>query len=106
MAMIYSVQGLDDTAYAALKADAKHTLSFPVRIRRHTERYAYHHIDIRATAATKHRLTDTQITELLEWCAARNLDTNLHVVAHRHQWDVSCFRDGVNYLAQHTAITA
>ena len=97
---LYHVKGFNDDEYARLLQEIKQ-LSFPVRVRRHTQQYAYHAVDIRATQKTNYVLTDQQITELMDWCATRGYDDHLGVIRHRERWDLSCFRQGLTYLAHY-----
>src|SRR5262245_46821257 len=103
---ITQFQGLNDTTYAALKNALKTELAFPVTVRRHTQRYAYHHVDIRPTAATQHRWTETQVEALRDFCARHGLDDRMGVVRHRADWHFCTLQTGMNYLARWTTISA
>jgi xylose isomerase len=104
MATMWQVEGLNDAAYATLKAAAKTELPFPVTLRRHTQQYAYHHIDIRPTAKTQHRFTDTHVAAIRDFCDRHGLDDGLHAVSNRAGYHPCVFWQGFNYLARHTTV--
>jgi hypothetical protein len=106
MGTVYCLDGLDDAAYAAMKVAVKAELSFPVRLRRHTERYAWHRVDFRPTAQAGNAFTDAEIAELLDFCGRHGLEDSMRCVAARttDKWHPSCFRQGLNYVGQYREI--
>ena len=102
--MMYRVEGFDDAAYTALKATIKTELDFPVTLRRHTQQYAYHHVDIRPTAKTQHRFSETQIDAIRDFCTRHGLNDGLHAIQNKAEWHNCVFWQGFNYIARHTQV--